>query len=171
MFLVSIVLGLVRQINTFPRVGAILAFLRNGTNVPTSHCIAIKLEAQARSGLMQICGMVPKELGELQTGKDVSLPGTKKGGQETTFSIIRFLPDGMRLRDSVFEPHEIAAMSAFRKVCEALNLQDDSSAKRTMAARIINLARRGECSPNRLCDSVIQEASLADAPATDVTAV
>jgi hypothetical protein len=83
-----------------------------------------------------------------------------------TSSIIPFLPDGMRLRDSVFEPHEISAMSAaLRKVCEALNLQDDSSAKRTMAARIINLARRGECSPNRLCESVIQEASFADAPA------
>ena len=52
-------------------------------------------------------------------------------------SIIPFLPDGMHLRDSVFEAHEIKAMSAaFDKVCEAMNLQDDSSAKQIMAARI-----------------------------------
>ena len=45
-------------------------------------------------------------------------------------SIIPFLPDGMHLRDSVFEAHEIKAMSAaFDKVCEAMNLQEDSSAK------------------------------------------
>jgi hypothetical protein len=87
-------------------------------------------------------------------------------------SIIPFLPEGMRLRDSVFEAHEIKAMSAaLGKVCEALNLHDDSSAKRTMAARIINLARRGECSPNRLCHNVLQEASSAQAASTDVSAV
>ena len=49
-------------------------------------------------------------------------------------SIVPFLPDGMRLRDSVFEPHEIKAMSAaFDEVCEALKLDDDSSAKKVMA--------------------------------------
>ena len=54
-------------------------------------------------------------------------------------SIIPFLPDGMHLRDSVFEAHEIKAMSAaFDKVCEAMNLQDDSSAKQIIAARIID---------------------------------
>ena len=79
-------------------------------------------------------------------------------------SIIPFLPDGMHLRDSVFEAHEIKAMSAaFDKVCEAMNLQDDSSAKQIIAARIIDLARRGECSPKRLRDRVLQEASLAEA--------
>jgi hypothetical protein len=51
----------------------------------------------------------------------------------------------MPLRDSVFESHEITAMSAaLGKVCEALNLQNDSSAKHTMAARVIDLARRGD---------------------------
>jgi hypothetical protein len=40
-------------------------------------------------------------------------------------SIVPFLPDGMRLRDSVFEPHQIKAMSAaFNEVCEALKLDD-----------------------------------------------
>jgi hypothetical protein len=49
-------------------------------------------------------------------------------------SIVPFLPDGMRLRDSVFEPHQIKAMSAaFNEVCEALKLDDDSSAKKVMA--------------------------------------
>ena len=76
-------------------------------------------------------------------------------------SIIPFLPDGMRLRDSVFEPHEIKAMSAaFYEVCEAMNLQDDSSAKQIMAARIIDLVRRGECSPKRLRDRGYPDAWL-----------
>ena len=79
-------------------------------------------------------------------------------------SIIPFLPDGMQLRDSVFEAHEIKAMSAaFAKVCETMNLQDDSSAKQIMAARIIDLVRREECSPTRLRDRVLREASLAEA--------
>ena len=87
-------------------------------------------------------------------------------------SIIPFLPDGMHLRDSVFEAHEIKAMSAaFDKVCEAMNLQDDSSAKQIMAARIIDLVRRGECSPKRLRDRVLQEASSAEAALKDVSAV
>jgi hypothetical protein len=87
-------------------------------------------------------------------------------------SIIPFLPDGMHLRDSVFEAHEIKAMSAaFDKVCEAMNLQDDSSAKQIIAARIIDLVRRGECSPKRLRDRVLQEASLAEAALKDVRAV
>jgi hypothetical protein len=82
-------------------------------------------------------------------------------------SIIPFLPDGMRLRDSVFEAHEIKAMSAaFGKVCEAMNLRGDCSAEQAVAARIINLARRGECSPKRLCDMVLQEASLKDVNAS-----
>jgi hypothetical protein len=87
-------------------------------------------------------------------------------------SIVPFLPDGMRLHDSVFEPHEIKAMSAaFREVCEALNLRDDSSTKHIMAARIIDLARRGECSPRRLRDAVLQEAGLAEPALKDASAV
>jgi hypothetical protein len=75
-------------------------------------------------------------------------------------SIVPFLPDGMRLRDSVFEPHQIKAMSAaFDEVCEALKL-DDSSAKKVMAARIFDLARFGECSPTRLRERVLREAML-----------
>jgi hypothetical protein len=70
-------------------------------------------------------------------------------------SIVPFLPDGMRLRDSVFEPHQIKAMSA------AFNeLDDDSSAKKVMAGRIIDLARCGECSPTRLRERVLREAML-----------
>jgi hypothetical protein len=78
----------------------------------------------------------------------------------------------MQLRDSVFEAHEIKAMSAaFAKVCEAMNLQDDSSTKQIMAARIIDLVRRGECSPTRLRDRLLREASLAEAALKDVSAV
>jgi hypothetical protein len=86
-------------------------------------------------------------------------------------SIIPFLPDGMRLRDSVFEPDEIKAMSAaFDEVCEALKLRHGGSAKRIIAARIIDLLRGGERSPSRLRKRVLEEASLAE-PAPDGKAV
>ena len=78
----------------------------------------------------------------------------------------------MHLRDSVFEAHQLKAMSAaFYEVCETMNLQDDSSAKQIIAARIIDLVRRGECSPKRLRDKVLQEASLAQPAFKDVSAV
>jgi hypothetical protein len=109
--------------------------------------IAINREPHARSGATQTCVIVP----EIR----------RNYSREKAF-----------LRDSVFEAHEIKAMSvAFGKVCEAMNLQGDGSAEQAVAARIINLARRGECSPNRLCDRVLQEASLAEAALKDVRAV
>ena len=78
-------------------------------------------------------------------------------------SIIPFLRDGIGLRDSVFEPHEIKAMSAaFDEVCEALKLQDDIFAKQIFAARIIDLVRGGERSFTRLRDRVLYEAGLAE---------
>jgi hypothetical protein len=44
------------------------------------------------------------------------------------------LRDGLGLRDSVFEPHEIKAMSAaLDEVCRVLELDDDSSAKEIVA--------------------------------------
>ena len=43
-------------------------------------------------------------------------------------TIIPFLRDGVGLRDSVFDPHEITAMSmALDDVCKVLKLQHDSS--------------------------------------------
>jgi hypothetical protein len=87
-------------------------------------------------------------------------------------SIIPFLPDGMHLRDSVFEAHEIKAMAAaFDEVCEAMNLRHGSSAKQIIAARIIDLVRCGECSPKRLRDGVLQEARLAELTLRDASAV
>jgi hypothetical protein len=78
-------------------------------------------------------------------------------------TIIPFLRDGACLRDSVFEPHDIKAMSmALDDVCETLKLRDDSSAREVIAARIIELARRGERSPTRLRDRVLHEAGLAE---------
>ena len=78
-------------------------------------------------------------------------------------TIIPFLRDGASLRDSVFEPHDIKAMSmALDDVCAALKLRDDSAAKEVIAARIIDLARRGERSPTRLRDRVLHQAGLAE---------
>jgi hypothetical protein len=70
-------------------------------------------------------------------------------------TIIPFLRDGLGLGDSVFEPHDIQAMSrALDGVCEVLKLRD-SSAKEVIAGRIIDLARRGERSPTLLRDRVL----------------
>jgi hypothetical protein len=78
-------------------------------------------------------------------------------------TIIPFLRDGHGLRDSVFEPHEIKAMSAaLDEVCRVLELDDDSSAKEIVATRIIDLVRRGERNPRRLSERVLHEASLAE---------
>jgi hypothetical protein len=77
-------------------------------------------------------------------------------------TIIPFLHDGARLQDSVFEPHDIKAMSmALDDVCSALKLRD-GSAKEVIAARIIDLARCGERNPTRLRDRVLHEAGLAE---------
>jgi hypothetical protein len=74
-----------------------------------------------------------------------------------------FWGDGTGLRDSVFEPHEIKAMStALDEVCEALKLHNDISAKQVMAARIIDLVRCGERSTKRLRERVLYEAGLAE---------
>jgi hypothetical protein len=78
-------------------------------------------------------------------------------------TIIPFLRDGAALRDSVFDPQDIKAMSmALDDVCEVLKLRHDSSAKEVIAARIIDLARRGERSPTRLRDRVLHEAGLTE---------
>jgi hypothetical protein len=62
----------------------------------------------------------------------------RKSGVHKWVRSFRFLGDGIGLRDSVFEPHEIKAMStALDEVCEALKLHNDSSAKQVMAARIM----------------------------------
>jgi hypothetical protein len=66
------------------------------------------------------------------------------------------------LRDAIFEPKDITAMSmAFDDVCKALNISD-GPAREVIAERIIALAETGERSPTRLRDRVIQEVGLAD---------
>jgi hypothetical protein len=77
-------------------------------------------------------------------------------------TIIPFLREGVGLRDSVFDLHDIEAMSrALDDVCEVLKLRD-GSAKEVIAGRIIDLARCGERSPTRLRDRVLYEAGLAE---------
>ena len=73
-------------------------------------------------------------------------------------TIIPFLRDGGFYRDNVFEPHDIKAMSlALDDVCEVLKLKDNCPAREIMAARIIDLAGRGERSPTFLRDKVLYE--------------
>ncbi len=68
------------------------------------------------------------------------------------------------LRDGTFDPADIKAMSmALDDICNALNLTDGATAARgVIAERIIALARRGERSPTRLRDRVLEESGLAN---------
>jgi hypothetical protein len=62
--------------------------------------------------------------------------------------------------DGKFGPTDIQAMSmALEDVCKALNVIGETRAREVIATRIIELARRGERSPTKLRDRVLQEAS------------
>jgi hypothetical protein len=64
------------------------------------------------------------------------------------------------LQDHAFDPDALRAMStALEDVCRKLQVNGDQCARETMAARIIELARRGERDPERLRDRVVREAS------------
>ena len=68
------------------------------------------------------------------------------------------------LRDAVFEPGDIEAMSkALDAVCKELQIDNDRSAREIVAVRIIELATRGERSPIRLRDRLLAEANGATA--------
>ena len=59
-----------------------------------------------------------------------------------------------------FEPNDIEAMSlACEQVCDALHINGDAEARETIAARVIELARRGEPCPAVLRDRVLAEAN------------
>jgi hypothetical protein len=72
--------------------------------------------------------------------------------------ILPFLKD-----QTVFEPEATQAMSiAFDEACRALNLTNGAHREReTVAVRIIELARRGERDPKRLCERILREAGAA----------
>jgi hypothetical protein len=59
----------------------------------------------------------------------------------------------------IFDPKDITAMSmALDDVCKELEISAGAAAAReTIATRIIELARRGERSPTRLRDRVLNE--------------
>ena len=59
-----------------------------------------------------------------------------------------------------FEPNDIEAMSlAYEEVCNTLHINGDVRARETIAARVIELARRGERCPTVLRDRVLAEAN------------
>lgn len=63
----------------------------------------------------------------------------------------------------MFEPEVTSAMSAaFDQACLVLNLPERAVREReVVAVRIIELARRGESDPDRLCARVLREAGAA----------
>jgi hypothetical protein len=74
------------------------------------------------------------------------------------------------VRDAVFDPKDIQAMSmALDDVCASLNVSD-GRAKEVLAERIIALAQSGERSPTLLRDRVLLEAGLADVDGNEPSA-
>lgn len=70
-------------------------------------------------------------------------------------TIVPFLRTG----EHAFDPKDVAAMAtALDDVCNILNLNDDSSARETVAVRIIDLAKAGERNSTWLRDRVLHEA-------------
>lgn len=61
------------------------------------------------------------------------------------------------LKNGVFEPHVVTAMSrAFVEACAILNISDaDHDAREGVASIIIALAQRGEHDPSRLLEAVV----------------
>jgi hypothetical protein len=77
--------------------------------------------------------------------------------------IIPFLRGGAGLHNKGFTSVDIHAMSiALTDACRILDLRDDYSAKRALAARIVDLALNGEFNPSRLCDILLHEADLTE---------
>jgi hypothetical protein len=65
------------------------------------------------------------------------------------------------LQGDAFGPDALRAMStALEEVCRMLKVDHDQDAREVMAVRIIELARRGECDPERLRDRVLREAGV-----------
>lgn len=63
---------------------------------------------------------------------------------------------------ATFDPETTAAMAmALDQVCEALKINCDKTAREVIAARIIELARRGEHDATKLRDRVLVEANEA----------
>jgi hypothetical protein len=76
-------------------------------------------------------------------------------GEDQVATILPFLKE-----QNVFEPEVTRAMSeAFDEACRKLRLMDGAASEReVIAVRIIELARRGERDPARLCERVLREA-------------
>jgi hypothetical protein len=60
----------------------------------------------------------------------------------------------------VFEPNDVEAMSlAYQDVCNTLHINGDAGAREAIAARVIELARRGELRRTVLGNRVLAEAN------------
>jgi len=69
----------------------------------------------------------------------------------------------LRAGEDAFDPKDVAAMAAaLDDVCKILSLNGDSSARETIAVRIIELAKAGMRDPKSLRDRVLHEAAMAD---------
>jgi hypothetical protein len=63
------------------------------------------------------------------------------------------------LQDNAFDPDALRAMAtALEEVCRTLRVDGDQRAREVIATRIIELARRGERTPEVLRDRVLLEA-------------
>ena len=71
--------------------------------------------------------------------------------------ILRFLKD-----EAAFDPNDVRAMSmAFDEACKVLHISEaETRAREVVAARIVELARRGERSPLLLRDRVLKDVGI-----------
>jgi hypothetical protein len=66
-----------------------------------------------------------------------------------------------------FDPETVAAMAtALQQVCDALGINGDAIARKVIATRILELARRGESDAETLRDRVLREANGRSMPYT-----
>jgi hypothetical protein len=65
------------------------------------------------------------------------------------------------LREDVFEPETLAAMGdAYDRALRSLDAKPSCSARETIAARIISLARKGERDPRKLCEDALSASAV-----------
>jgi hypothetical protein len=80
--------------------------------------------------------------------RPIALPPVNERRRSPMVPISPYIEDQL-----AFDPADLKAMSmAFDRMCATLKLNHDARARETVAARIIELARRGEHSPTKLRD-------------------
>jgi hypothetical protein len=117
---------------------------------------ATESEIEPTSSLLYILMALNESSSSLEEARDSACNDNQERAMAAILPYVR--------NPIVFEPEATHAMSvAFDEACRALKLPPSANqAREVIAARIIELARRGERDPFRLRDRVINEAGGAN---------